>query len=58
MAGAVDVAGAVLGGPARFEQRHLEPAPLARGEGHGVVADAGPQQGGDVLGPQHLFEHG
>ena len=55
---AVDVAGEVLGGPADLEQHLLDAAALAVVHDDGVVVEAGAQHRGDLLVPQHLFEHG
>ncbi len=58
MGGPVDVPGQILGRPARLEQGLLQPAPLASRYDHGGVVDAGADQRGDGLGPEHLGEHG
>ncbi|SKT09241.1 Uncharacterised protein [Mycobacteroides abscessus subsp. abscessus] len=55
---AVHIAREILCGPANFEQHLLDAATLAGVHLDGVVIDAGAEHGGDLLVPQHLFEHG
>ena len=54
---AVDVAGQVLGRPAQLQQHLLEVAALRRVHHHGVVVDAGADEGADLLRPDDLLEH-
>ena len=55
---AVDVAGEVLGRPAELEQGLLEVAALRAVHRDRVVVDALTEHAGDLLGAQHLLEHG